>query len=141
MNAIDMKSYIAPILLLVIAMNLFASCNQSIDEISGVAYQYCLATSEYRFDDADLYCTDETRNTTLPVAKNIVSLLDKAYIEKDSPVTIDIISVTPLSDTEAYVVYHKHTPLKEFTDTLEMRKRADKWLAHAPIIKNKAIAQ
>ena len=136
-----MRLNVVHVLVLVISMRFLVSCNRGSDEIRDVAFEYCLATSEYRFDDANSFCTDETKNTTLLVAKNIVALLDTAYYEKDAPVKIEIISVVSTSDTSAYAVYHKKTPIKDYTDTLEMRKRDDRWLAHAPIIKNNVAAQ
>ena len=68
-------------------------------------------------------------------------MLDTGYIAKDTPASIEIISTNILSDSSALVVYHKTTPIKDFTDTLELRKRDGNWLAHSPIVKNNTTVQ
>lgn len=109
-------------------------------EIKNAAYNYNYAVANYQIDEAVQYCTDETNNTTLKTARFLMQFVDSSYISSDTPATIDIVSVKRLSDTTASVVYHKQTPIKDFTDTLEMRKRDGRWLAHDPI-KNNADAQ
>ena len=75
------------------------------------------------------------------MAKALVRMIDTAYIKSDTPASIEIVNVRIISDTVASVQYHKQTPIKDFIDTLELRKRDGRWLAHSPIIKNNADAQ
>lgn len=127
--------------MLFVSMVLFVSCDEKRSDIISAAYGYCMATSQYDFEKAKQYCTTETQNTTLLVAEEVMSMIDKGYIAKDSPSSIEILSTAETSDTSALAVYHKTTPIKDFTDTLELRKRNGKWLVHAPIIKNDVVAQ
>ena len=56
--------------------------------------------------------------------------MDPNYIKSDTPATIDIIDVKMVNDTCAVATYHKITPQKDFSDTLQLRKRDGKWYAH-----------
>lgn len=134
-NIICMKKY----LLLSITAFLIA-CSGENAAIKEVAYNYCYALANYRLDDAEHYCTEETRCTFIETARFMVSLVDTAYIISDTPATVDILSVECVSDTTAIVEYRKVTPIKDNTYTLQMRKRDGRWLAHDPI-KNNADAQ
>lgn len=116
-----------------------ASCGNN--EIKEAAYNYSYAVSCYRLDDAEHYCTEETSATLLKTARYLLQFVDSAYIASDTLVSIDILSVRRMSDSTAYAVYHKQTPTKDFSDTLQMRRRDGKWLVHAPIIKNNVGAQ
>lgn len=129
------------ILSLLLSLFYFVSCDDNMGEIKSVAYNYCIATSQYDFERAKHYCTDETKKTTLLIANDVMSMLDTGYIAKDTPASIEIISTNILSDSSALVVYHKTTPIKDFTDTLELRKRDGNWLAHSPIVKNNTTVQ
>lgn len=60
-------------------------------------------------------------------------ILDSSYIEKNTPATIRIDSVTFSSDTSATVYYYKKTPIREDNISLEMRLRNGEWLAHQVI--------
>lgn len=102
---------------------------------------YCEAMSNYNINEAESYCTEETKATTIMTAKLLLPFVDTAYIASDTPATIEIKRVHRISDTSAVVHYRKVTPIKDFTDTLELRKRDGKWLAHSPIVKNNAAAQ
>ena len=136
-----MKRCLGLLLLLIMSMSFWASCDNDKNGIISAAYGYCMATSQYDFEEAEQYCTMETQNTTLLVAKDVMSMLDTGYVTKDSPVSIEILSTVEKSDTLALAIYHKITPIKDFTDTLELRKRNGKWLVHSPIIKNNADVQ
>ncbi len=120
---------------------IFVSCNTEKKEIREAAYEYSIAAAHYDVKKAGLYCTDETKETTLRVAETLLGLVDSAYIASDYPAKIEITKIKVISDTVATVRYHKTTPIKDFTDTLELRKRDGKWLAHSPIVKNNAAAQ
>ena len=114
---------------------LFTACDSEKSQIEQSAYEYSVAVANYNIDDAVAYCTEETSTTFLKTARYLMQFVDSNYIASDTPATIDIVSVNRLSDTTASVVFHKQTPIKDFSDTLEMRKRDGKWLAHAPIKK------
>lgn len=86
--------------------------------------------ANYQVDEAEKYATDETKNSTLTMAKGIVKKVDPNYIKSDTPATIEITDVIMVNDTCAKAVYHKVTPLKNFMDTLELRKRDGQWFAH-----------
>lgn len=120
---------------------LCTTCDSEKKQIEHSAYEYSDAVANYDIDGAETYCTRETSVTFLKTARFLMQFVDSSYISSDTPATIDIVSVKRLSDTTASVVYHKQTPIKDFTDTLEMRKRDGRWLAHAPIIKNNSVAQ
>ncbi len=120
---------------------LLVACDSEKREIENAAYGYCFAMASYEVGSAERYCTEETKSTTIPMAKALVRMVDTAYIKSDTPASIEIVNVRIISDTVASVQYHKQTPIKDFIDTLEMRKRDGRWLAHSPIIKNNAAAQ
>ena len=120
---------------------LLVACNNETATIKDVAYSYCYALANYNLDVAELYCTEETKVSFLATSRYMISLLDTAYIAKDTPAEVDIETVERTSDTTALVHYRKRTPIKDLTYNLEMRKRDGKWLAHAPIGKNSTVAQ
>ncbi|MBP3762367.1 MAG: hypothetical protein J6I49_00630 [Bacteroidales bacterium] len=99
-------------------------------DIAEAAYNYCMATSVYDIDAAEAYCTEESARKTLQTARYLMQFVDSAYIASDSPVEITIKKTRQTSDTTAYAVYHKTTPIKDFTDTVQLRKRDGRWLAH-----------
>lgn len=111
------------------------ACNSEIRGVKTAAKDYLMAVSLYDIDGAERYCTEETKETTLDMARFLLQYVDSSYLEKDKPVEINITSIKITSDTTALVHYQKTSPVKDFADTLEMRKRDDVWLAHAPIIK------
>lgn len=111
-------------------MLLIIGCSSESHQIETVAYDYCLATANYDIDRAEAFCTEETRRTTLTTARRLLSLVDSSFIASDTPAHIDITAVRQTSDTTAIAVYHKTTPIKDFSDTLELRKRNGQWLAH-----------
>ena len=130
------KSVCACVILL-----LLVACNSEMRRIELAANDYLMAVSLYDLDGAESYCTEETSKTTLVIGRYLMAYTDSSFFEQDKPVTIDITDVRCTTDTTATVHFHKVTPIKDITDSLEMRKRDGKWLAHAPIIKNKAVAQ
>ena len=120
---------------------LCCSCNNEKEQIQQAAYGYSVAMANYDIDGAEPFCTEETSTTMLSTARYLLQFVDSSYIAADTPASIEIVSVKQMSDTTACAVFHKTTPIKDFSDTLELRKRDGKWLAHAPIIKNNAAAQ
>lgn len=121
---------LTPVLVLLTVLCL--ACNNENKPIKKAAYDYCMATANYDIDGAEAFCTEETRRTTLATARYLLTMVDTAYITADTPATIKITDVLRTSDTTAVAVYHKVTPLKDFSDTLELRLRDGRWLAHSP---------
>ena len=117
-------------LMLVAIILLSCCCKHEQKMVEQAAYNYSYAMANYQVDEAEKYATDETKNTTLAMAKGIVQKVDPNYIKSDTPATIDIIDVKFVNDTCAVATYHKITPQKDFSDTLQLRKRDGKWLAH-----------
>lgn len=102
-----------------------------------VAYAYSYAMANYQVDDAAEYATEETKNTTLIKARSLMKAVGEAYIQSDTPAEIEITSIELTTDTTAIATYHKTTPIKDLTGTLELRKRDGKWLAHIPLKETK----
>lgn len=127
------------ILLLMLSSTLLLSCSYSSEKkiIREVAYNYAYALANYNVDEAENYATEETRSLTLAVARNMITAVGSEYIKSDTPAEIEIRSVEIINDTVAKTVYHKTTPLKDFSDTLYLRKRNGEWLAHVliPVVK------
>ena len=118
--------------LILVAGVLFCCCSCKSDRnlAEQTAYNYSFAMANYEIDEAAKYATDETQNTILRTAKKLVEGLDSSYIKSDTPATIEIIDVELTSDTTAVATYHKITPIKDFSGTVELRKRDGQWKAH-----------
>lgn len=131
------KTIMKRTLLLASAILLF-SCSSNKSDVRQAAYDYCFAMANYDVDRAEQYATKETREVTLIMARNLVKAVGKDYIASDTPASIEIQSVRIDNDTIAHATYHKVTPIKDFVDTLELRKRDGVWLAHAlvPTVKH-----
>ena len=129
-----MKPYLTTLLL---SSLLFLACGHQASpeeqQIEEVAYNYCIATSNYNLDSAALFSTEEHTRTALATAKFLLQYVDSAYIASDAPATIEIKRVTVTSDTTAYAVYHKQTPIKDFVDTLDLCKENGRWLVYTPV--------
>ena len=109
----------------------FISCNQEEKRIEQVAQAYLDALANYRVEDAKPYATEETCNTTLLIAEQLVTMVDTAYIISDTPATIDIQEVAIENDSMAVVKYVKNTPIKHnMLGSLHLVKRGHKWEAH-----------
>lgn len=109
------------------------SCKNEEQMVQQVAYAYSYAMANYHVDEAEQYATEETRTTTLVKAKSLVEAVGDAYIQSDTPAEIEITNVEFKSDTVAIATYHKTTPIKDMTGTLELRKRDGDWYAHTPL--------
>lgn len=117
--------------IMLVAIVFFSCCCKHEQKmVEKAAYEYSYAMANYQVDEAEKYATEETKNTTLEMAKKIVEKVDPNYIKSDTPATIDIIDVKFVNDTCAVATYHKITPQKDFSDTLQLRKREGKWYAH-----------
>lgn len=119
--------------IVMIATLLLLSCASDNEAVRQVAYNYSYAVANYNIDEAESYATEETRTITLAMARNLIKAVGNDYITSDTPATIKILSVNIENDTVAWAVYHKTTPIKDFSDTLWLRKRDGEWQAHVII--------
>lgn len=124
------KNIVLSLLLLFI---LCSACKTEKNKIMDIAYKYSFAMANYQIDEAEPYATIETQSTTLKKARILIEAIDEEYIKSDTPASIVITNVTIVDDTSAFAIYHKVTPIKDFSDTLDLRKRDGQWKAHAPI--------
>lgn len=127
-----MKSIASNTVPLALFAILLCSCSNEDKTIAHIAYQYANYTANYQLDSAANYATDETKNTTLVMGQRLMSAVGEEYIKSDTPAKIEIIDVSQESDTDAYAVYHKTTPIKNFIDTLTLKKRNGDWFVHSP---------
>ena len=118
---------------LLTAALLLMACASDEEKIEKAAYKYNYAMANYDVDGAERYATQETRETTLETARELLPMVNPDYIKSDTPATIEIGNIAMANDTLAYVNYRKRTPIKDMTLSIEMRKRHGRWLAHAPI--------
>lgn len=123
----------AIILSILAAACLAAGCKSDEERAGEAAYNYLYAMANYDVDAAEPYATEEVRNTTLIMARRLTLAVGEAYVKSDTPATIELTGLEFTSDTTATASYHKVTPIKDMTGTLELRKRHRKWLAHATI--------
>ena len=100
------------------------------EEVSAVAYAYCVAAANYNLDTAEVYCTPETIRTTIHKLRVILPHIDSAYIASDTPAEIKIETVKLTSDTTAYAIYKKTTPIRSHSDTINLRLRDGRWFVH-----------
>lgn len=112
---------------------LLTACASDEEKIEKAAYKYSYAMANYNVDGAEKYATPETVETTLNTARGLLPMVDTNYIKSDTPATIEITNIQIVDDTSAVVTYHKTTPIKDFSATLDVRKRHGRWLAHSPI--------
>lgn len=124
--------YAKTITLLTAAL-LLTACASDEEKIEKAAYKYNYAMANYDVDGAEKYATQETRETTLKMARELLPMVNPDYIKSDTPATIEIGDISIANDTLAYVNYRKRTPIKDMTLSIEMRKRHGHWLAHTPI--------
>lgn len=127
-----MKSFFSLVIFSGIVL-LCHSCKNEEQVVQQVAYAYSYAMANYRVDEAEQYATEETRNTTLIKARSLMQAVGDVYIQSDTPAEIEITNVELKSDTVAIATYHKTTPIKDMTGTLELRKRDGEWYAHTPL--------
>ena len=108
------------------------ACQSEEKKIKDAAYNYSYAMANYDIDGAEPYADDATKQTTLTTGRGLLQMVDTNYIKSDTPATITIEKVEMLSDSSAVATYHKVTPIKNFRDTVEVRKYGRQWLVHTP---------
>lgn len=119
-------------------MGLVAACSTTIsadDEAVKLAAQgYLDAMGNYRIADARPFATEETNLSTLDLIENLIlPNTDTAYIHANTPAVVRIDSVAYESDTLAWVYFTKNTPIQVQQNSLELRRRDGKWLAHVVV--------
>lgn len=111
-----------------------ASCVTTDEEaVRNVAQHYLDATANYNIDDAYDYASSETCEALDIIENKLLPNLDPTYIASNTPAKVTVTTVSFENDSVAHAVYHKKTPIKEYTDTLALIKRDGKWLAYVKI--------
>mgnify|MGYP006988831274 CR=1 FL=1 len=124
------RTIILAIILLLASATGSCSCDNPKKSIKKVAFAYLDAMANYRIDDAEPYCTDETRNGVLETGRQLVKAVKPGYIESDTPAKVKITGIEITSDTTATVSYHKKTPIKKQDGEVNLVLRDGKWLVH-----------
>ena len=112
---------------------LLASCNLDEKKARKVGYDYAFAMANYQVDEAAKYATEETRQSTLILAKNYTAAVGEEYVKSDTPAKLETVDFTRIDDTTAIMNFHKTTPIKDTRFSLLLRKRNGHWLAHDTI--------
>lgn len=108
--------------------------NAEEETICQTAYNYIIATSNYKIDEAAPYASKDTREVTLPFIKEkLMPHVDSNFLSASVPATATIDTIIVLDDT-AYVGYTKTTPLGAKQGALTMIKEDGKWLAFVPLM-------
>ncbi len=127
-----MKKIIFSLSLLALVI-LLASCNLDEKKAREVGYDYAFAMANYQVDEAAKYATEETRRSTLILAKNYTAAVGEEYVKSDTPANLETVDFTRIDDTTAIMNFHKTTPIKDTRFSLLLRKRNGHWLAHDTI--------
>ena len=127
-----MKKIIFSLSLLALVI-LLASCNIDEKKAREVGYDYAFAMANYQVDEAAKYATEETRQSTLILAKNYTAAVGEEYVKSDTPAKLETVDFTRIDDTTAIMNFHKTTPIKDTRFSLLLRKRNGHWLAHDTI--------
>lgn len=127
-----MKKIIFSLSLLALVI-LLASCNLDEKKARKVGYDYAFAMANYQVDEAAKYATEETRRSTLILAKNYTAAVGEEYVKSDTPAKLETVDFTRIDDTTAIMNFHKTTPIKDTRFSLLLRKRNGHWLAHDTI--------
>lgn len=128
-----MKKHFSLILCLFALALLLTGCNLNERKARKVGYNYAYAMANYQVDKAAKYATEETKNTTLIMAKHLTKAVGEEYIKSDTPAKVEIVKYSQLDDTTAVIEFHKTTPIKNSNFPLLMRKRNGQWMAHDTI--------
>lgn len=111
-----------------IAGLLLSGCSSQEKKIEKAAEGYLDAIANYRFDDADKYASTQTKQKTLSFYKYLLPHVDTAYIKRATPATITIKGVAMTSDTTAYALFHKESPINIQDDTIRLIKEKQNWV-------------
>ena len=119
--------------LIALAALLLCSCGNKEEKISQAAYGYLEAMGNYRLEEALPYASQQTAEKTIPFLQTLMPHVDSAYIQANTPATITIKEVQVLTDSTAFVTFHKSTPILQQDDTLRMVKERRHWKAHVEV--------
>lgn len=128
-----MKLQIPFTLLLSVLLILTTGCDNNKKKACDVGYKYAYAMANYQVQEAAQYATEETKKTTLIMAKHLTKAVGEEYIKSDTPAKVEIVKYSQLDDTTAVIEFHKTTPIKNSNFPLLMRKRNGQWMAHDTI--------
>ena len=115
---------------------LTASCEQQAERkaIRKVAYSYLDAMANFRIDDAIPFASQQTREQTIPFAKNfLLANTDTSVILASTPASIVIDSIKVGNDT-AIVSYTETNPLRVKMSTITAIKEEGQWVIDVPLI-------
>ncbi len=118
-----------------VATLLTASCQQRQERknIEQAAYRYLDAMANFRIDDAIPYASKQTREETIPFAKNfLLANTDSSVIAASTPATIVIDSIKVGNDT-AIVSYTQTNPLRIKISSITVIKEDGQWLIDMPL--------
>lgn len=135
-----MKKFHTPIIIallilcaLIVLLILCTSDTRDEKRAKKVGYNYAFAMANYQVDEASRYATEETRNTTLVMAKNLTKAVGEEYVKSDTPAKVETVDFTRIDDSTAVMNFHKTTPIKDTRFSLILRKRNGQWMAHDTI--------
>lgn len=129
------KNTLFKLLPCVIMTLMSVSCkNEKEITLEQTAEKYLYATCEYNIEEACKYATPETALGLQEIGKTLVPMLTPDYIESNTPATIEIVDTKILSDTSATVIYHKTTPVSDYTDSIPLVYRQGEWLVKLSIV-------
>lgn len=124
------------ITLCAVAALLLTSCQERQERkvIEKVAYNYLDAMANFRIDDAVPYASKQTREETIPFAKNfLLANTDSSVIIASTPATIVIDSINVANDT-ATISYTQTNPLRVKMSTITAIKEEGQWVIDVPLM-------
>ncbi len=108
-----------------------AACSRYSEEERAIrksAQCYLDAMGDYMLDEAAPYATRYTRENTLPLFKRVMKYTDTAFMNSNRPADIKIQRVRMINDSAAMVYFHKHSPIKDFNDSVVVLLEDGEWL-------------
>lgn len=122
-----------PIIFISILM-LATACSPEEKNIERTAKSYLTAMGNYQFTEAGKYASEETKTVTLKFFSEVMlPHTDPAFIESNTPATIEITKTETTTDSTAFATYTKRTPLATQHDTLRLIKENGEWKADVVI--------
>ena len=108
---------------------IFCACSNEKKEVERVAFGYLDAFSNYRFDEACLYATQATCDTTLEFFKSLLPLMDSNAFARNLPAAVTLCGTVITSDSTASVAFRTTTPTKQSDiDSIYLFKENGQWL-------------
>lgn len=114
---------------------LATACTHENRIIEETSYNYLDAMGNYRFDEAAAYASEDTRTITLKFFNEVMlPNTDSNFIKRNTPATIVINETSQTSDSTAFAIFTKTTPIVTQQDTLNLIKENGEWKADVVII-------